>query len=178
MYLRLGADGEAEEEDPGGGDAGLNRVRYRYRLLPHIIAARFDHWSRCSTDPAIPQIAGWSRRRRVWSGLFRSPRGRLRGGVGCALAWIARCIPCGLGAAAAGRLSPLRTSLPSPVIRVNAHAFCQPSDSPQKFVAFVRGQGHGEDSSLACLPPFGRSIFFAWPLEPACTTQPQAGYRI
>jgi len=31
----------------------LNRVRYRYRLLPHIIAARFDHWSRCSTDPAI-----------------------------------------------------------------------------------------------------------------------------
>ena len=23
----------AGEEDPGGGDAGLNRVRYRYRLL-------------------------------------------------------------------------------------------------------------------------------------------------
>ena len=26
----------------------------QYQLLPHIIAARFDHWSRCSTDPAIP----------------------------------------------------------------------------------------------------------------------------
>jgi hypothetical protein len=26
----------AEEEDPRGGDAGLNRVRYRYRLLLHI----------------------------------------------------------------------------------------------------------------------------------------------
>jgi len=31
----------------------LNRVRYRYRLLPHIIAARFDHWPLAVTDPAI-----------------------------------------------------------------------------------------------------------------------------
>ena len=25
----------------------------QYRLLPHMIAARFDHWCRCSTGPAI-----------------------------------------------------------------------------------------------------------------------------
>ena len=37
---------------PGGGDAGWNRVRYRYRLLLHVIAARVDYWSRNSTDPA------------------------------------------------------------------------------------------------------------------------------
>ena len=42
MYLRLGADGEAEEEDPGGGDAGLNRVRYRYRLLLHVFGLEHD----------------------------------------------------------------------------------------------------------------------------------------
>ena len=42
MYLRLGADGEAEEEDPGGGDAGLNRVRYRYRLLLHVFRLEHD----------------------------------------------------------------------------------------------------------------------------------------
>jgi hypothetical protein len=24
-----------------------------YRLLPHIIAACFDHWSRCSTDHSV-----------------------------------------------------------------------------------------------------------------------------
>jgi len=43
----------ARVEETVGGDAGLNRVRYRYRLLPRIIAARFGHWSRCSNDPAI-----------------------------------------------------------------------------------------------------------------------------
>ena len=34
----------AEEEDPGGGDAGLNRVRYRYRLLPHVLALEHAGW--------------------------------------------------------------------------------------------------------------------------------------
>ena len=28
------ANGEGGEEDPGGGDAGLNRVKYCYRLTP------------------------------------------------------------------------------------------------------------------------------------------------
>jgi hypothetical protein len=35
MYPRLGADGGVGET-PGGGDAGLNRVRYCYRLLLHV----------------------------------------------------------------------------------------------------------------------------------------------
>ena len=35
MYPRLGADGGVGET-PGGGDAGLNRVRYWNRLLPHF----------------------------------------------------------------------------------------------------------------------------------------------
>jgi len=43
--IRVARSVTAEEKDPGGGDAGLNRIRYRHRLLLHIIAARFDHWS-------------------------------------------------------------------------------------------------------------------------------------
>jgi hypothetical protein len=29
---------------PGGGDAGLNRVRYRYRLLLHVFALEHAGW--------------------------------------------------------------------------------------------------------------------------------------
>ena len=60
-------------EGSGGGDAGLNRVRYWYRLLLHIIAARFDHWSRYSRlSVGIPSRRGNGRATHSFSNTHKS----------------------------------------------------------------------------------------------------------
>jgi hypothetical protein len=99
----------------------------QYRLLPHILA-RFDHWS-LAVIPILPlQIAGSSRRRLVGGTVSEAPGAGC--GAGSAVLWrgLRGVSPAALALPPAGRLSPLRTSLPSPVIRVNARAFCQPSE--------------------------------------------------
>ena len=57
--IRVARAVTAEEEDPRGGDAGLNRLRYRYRLLSHVLALlgglrvrRLTHSGAAAAPPA------------------------------------------------------------------------------------------------------------------------------
>ena len=62
MALSGGARAARVGEAPGGGDAGLNCVRYRYRLLPHVFAGpgptrRLAHYVRQQFIPRRYRLA-------------------------------------------------------------------------------------------------------------------------
>ena len=67
--MRAGGEGGGA---PGGGDAGLKRARYRYRLLPHVLAIEHAGWrglvsDRHSTTPGF-RIDTMRARRGAWPG--------------------------------------------------------------------------------------------------------------